>query len=262
MPAGTILTQVSKWGFAPGADDTLALQLDMDGEGDTQALLDAVGAASVHAEAPQHAGQHENGALGMAATWLQAAACSPPAHPQGPPPSEDLALQLGLQGLQLADVKENVPCGERAPRAGSGSGRRLGDPAVAAAALQPLGEARAAQLGVAVEADDAAEAALAEAATAGGAELAQQDSFQVWADPEEEDEGDQQQPGLSSTPIAAIAEQQVAAAAAAAAAGDEAGYATPVAAQPPALVDPFSPAFHARMLGCLEPAVSQASGRS
>lgn len=247
--------QVSKWGFAPGADDTLALQLDAAGDGDTQALLDAVHAGPASpAGVPLAAGHPEDADAG--ATWLQSASRPSPAlrgGAQGSPFTDALALQLGLQGLQLADVKENLPAGGCAWGAVGGTGCRLGDPAVAAAVLQPLGEARAAQLGAVVEADAEAEAALAEAGTAGGAELVRQDSFQVW-----EDDGDSQQQS-GSTPISALAEQQVAAAAAAAAAeGDEAGYVTPLTAQPPALVDPFSPTFHARMLGCLEPAVPQA----
>lgn len=234
--------QVSKWGFAPGADDTLALRLDhAAGEGDTQALLDAVGAASAApAETPADAAY---GAVGPVADGFLGAA-------RGPMPAADLALQLGMQGLQLEDVKENVPHGECAPRSVGGSARCLG---AVSAVLQPLGEARVAQLGVAVEADDAAEAALAEAGAVGDAELARQDSFLVWADPEEQDAAGQQQAG--GTPTAAMAEQQVMAAAEAAAAGEEAGFMTPLAAQ--AVVDPFSPTFHARMLGCLEPAVSQ-----
>ncbi|KAL4440602.1 hypothetical protein ABPG75_003603 [Micractinium tetrahymenae] len=253
------VAQVSKWGFAPGADDTWALNLNMPGEGDTQALLDAVGAASaVPAAIPQHAWPRPL-ADGAARVGAGDSSGFLPGYAQGSPPTEDLALQMDMQGLQLADVKENVPQGECTPQPAGGSGRQLSDPAVAAAALQPLGEARVVALEVAVEADEAAEAALAEAATAGGAELAQQDSFEVWADPEEDGGGQQQH--LRATPIAAIAEQQVVAAAAAAAvAGEEAGFVTPVVAQQPALVDPFSPTFHARMLSCLEPAVSQWPG--
>ncbi|PSC71993.1 mitotic checkpoint serine threonine-kinase BUB1 [Micractinium conductrix] len=226
MFMGAAALVVNKWGFAPGADDTLALDL-----GDTQALLaaadaaaasDPVAAAALHAEVAD-----DSLAMGQSAD------------------GEAAQLALGMQDLHL-EGKENPPAGEGGSGA-AGSRRCLADPAVAAAALQPLGDARAGQLGVVLEADAAAEAALAAAADDVAAPPG--DEFEVWAD------GECSSPMPMAASGAAIADEP-----AAAANEEKAGYLMPVAAGQPALVDPFSPTFQGRLLDCLDPAVSEWPG--
>ncbi|EFN53840.1 hypothetical protein CHLNCDRAFT_135925 [Chlorella variabilis] len=254
--------QVGKWGFAPGADDTLALQLDL---GDTQALLEAVGQAAA--------------ADPTAAAQLQAAADGADG---GAAPGASPALEAHLEGLQLADSKENLPVEAAAVAAAPGAtARSLSDPVAAAAALRPLGEARAAALGgVEVEWNVEAEAAVVAAG------LPEQDSFMVWVD-----DGEEGSPPLMGSPAGSGGSQTCAAPAAAGAAAAQpgaaakkleqagtahllspagevvagAGFVTPVrqwpeggAGEVPAL-DPFSPSFRGRMLACLEPAVAEVS---
>lgn len=258
----TLLPQVGKWGFAPGADDTLALQLDL---GDTQALLEAVGQAAA--------------ADPTAAAQLQAAADGADG---GAAPGASPALEAHLEGLQLADSKENLPVEAAAVAAAPGAtARSLSDPVAAAAALRPLGEARAAALGgVEVEWNVEAEAAVVAAG------LPEQDSFMVWVD-----DGEEGSPPLMGSPAGSGGSQTCAAPAAAGAAAAQpgaaakkleqagtahllspagevvagAGFVTPVrqwpeggAGEVPAL-DPFSPSFRGRMLACLEPAVAEVS---
>jgi hypothetical protein len=249
LPPLLACLQMSKWGFAPGADDTLALEL-----GDTQALLEAVSAAAA--------------TNSTAAAQLQAAAGLGDGDSTGGLLSPvGLQLEQHLEGLQLSDCKENLMADPSAPAGGSSCGRHLADPAVAAAVLQPLSEARAAALGLDLVFDAAAEAALAagacsaDLAPAGSGEGQQQqggDGFMVWADGEGDSPPLMASPATSAgadsppvptrdaydqewtTPVQPQQEQQQ---------GDE------VAAAP--LVDPFSPTFQSRLLACLEPAVSE-----
>lgn len=215
--------QRGKWGFAPGADDTLALTLD---DGDTQALLDA---ASLAAAVPLHRLSEED----------------EDEERGGSPCCSDNGgdLQHGLAGLRLSDSKENLPVSGEERCAGADR-RSLRIPAAAAAAaLQPLGEAQCGELGLALEADVAAEAALADAAALHGS--SDGDEFAVYAE------------GSGSPPLMGSPRLQLAGAAEEA----EEGFVTPVAAPASsgqaALVDPFSPTFQRRMLGCLEPAVGE-----
>lgn len=194
----------------------MALDLEM---GDTQALLDAVSLAAAADPA--------------AAAQLQADA------------DASGSLQAGLAGLQLSDCKENIMLGGQAGGVPGGSGRSLSDCGAAAGALQPLGEARAAALGLIMDADAEAETALAAAdvAAPGG------DEFAVWAD-----DSSGSPPLMGSPRLQPLEGDQPAG-------KEEAGFATPVPAaageEGPVLVDPFSPAFQHHMLACLEPAVAE-----
>lgn len=137
--------QVSKWGFAPGVEDTLALDL-----GDTQALLvDGLGS--------------DDGDSG------------PAGHGEGAPSS---GLALHMQSLKLSEGKENI-----LPEAASAAAHRdIHDAAVAACALQPVHADARALGGIAMLEDEAAELALVggEGAEDGG--LPQDDSFGVLPD--------------------------------------------------------------------------------
>jgi hypothetical protein len=244
-PATRIRLQVDKWGFAPGADDTLALTLGQDLDmGDTQALLEAMPEAS----------QDEPGAAEAAA------AAAVPAGGIGAAAGGSPALAAHLQALQLADNKENL-LGEAVAAGGGGGGRRLEDPAVAAGVLCPLSEARAAALGgVEAEWDEEAEAALAAAG------LPQGDAFAVWADPA--DGAASGSPPLMASPPASSGGSQTGPewrphAGLGAEEGEGPGFATPVqqgadgGGEAAAALDPFSPAFRGRLLSCLEPAVPE-----
>lgn len=192
------------------------------------------------------------GCLGGAGSAEQAAA-----------DSGDASLQLGMAGLQLSDCKENI-VGEGA--AALGTSCRLACAEGAAAALRPLGDARAEALGAACEADEAAEAALAAGGGGDAQELPQQDSFEVWGDGSTS--GDSCSLPRMGSPNLQPCGSPVAAAAAQAAEEAAAGFLTPppaaaapgLAGQEVAPVDPFSPGFQRRMLGCLEPAVAEVGG--
>ena len=261
--------QVGKWGFAPGADDTLALQLQL---GDTQALLDAVTAAAA--------------ADPVAAAQLQAAAAAGGASS---------GLTLHLQGLQLGggEDKENIVSAAAAAATATTCGRRLSDPSVAAAALQPLDAQRCEELGVCQEALDAeqvaAVAAAAEELAAGDA--AAGDNFAVWCDAAADGSpplmgsplgsGNSCQAdaapvvnvgAAASPPLELQNQQQPEVAEVWQGAGPPAGLQTPATPAAPigsygaaeelsSPCDPFSPAFQSRMLACLEPAVAEVRRR-
>jgi hypothetical protein len=253
MPA-THCLQVSKWGFAPGADDTLAL-VDLADDG-TQALLDAVAEAEA-------AGPAAGPNWGDAATAASGGSARSGAG--GSP-----TLTSHLRGLQLGDCKENLMA-DGAAAVGGSCRRQLCDPGAAAAVLQPLGEARVAALGgVELELDDDAEVELA----AGGL-LLEGDSFCVWPDGGE-DEGSLP---LMGSPAASggshtgapgeAATQQLGGAYTPV--GEALQYATPVMQrrlsggceeeEEEAVVEAFSPGLRGRMLCCLEPSVGQVSCR-
>lgn len=231
-PHPTCLQGTSKWGFAPGADDTLALML---GDGDTQALLDEAGASLAAAPA----------ALAAAEAYQPAGRGA--SNDDGTDDSG--ALQAGLAGLQLGDCKENlVQPGAEGSHGACPARRSLADPAVASGALQPLGAARAEGLGLAMHADAASEAALA---AAGGKEDPAGDEFEVWADD-----------STGSPPLMGSPRLQQPGSMA----GREEDFLTPVQTAPgegegPPLLDPFSASFHSRMLACLEPGVQEVRGR-
>lgn len=226
LPASAL--QVNKWGFAPGADDTLAIHL---GGEDTLALLEAADLAM----AGGSAGSAELAASGSPPDGSMGEAAEAAASEGGS------ALRDGMAALRLSDCKENIV----AEGCAAGiSGRQLREPGIQAAALQPLDSQQAAAVGAAVEADAGAEAALA-------AGLPDQDSFGVYAD------SDGCSPPLMGSPTSRAVSPEVAAEA-------EAGFVTPVQQAlvlggegAPPLADPFSPGFHARMLSCLEPAVAE-----
>ncbi|PRW05791.1 mitotic checkpoint serine threonine- kinase BUB1 [Chlorella sorokiniana] len=217
--------QLNKWGFAPGADDTLAINL---GGEDTLALLEAADLAvgggsagsSVLAGSPTDSGM----AAGVAGEGSS-------------------ALRDGMAALRLSDCKENLV----ADGCAAVTSRQLRDPGAEAAALQLLGSSRAALVGAAVEADAAAEAAL-------GGGLPGQDSFGVYADSD-----GCSMPLLGSPTSRAVSPEAPAEEEAgfvtplqqAAALGGEGA---------PLLADPFSPGFHPRMLACLEPSVAEWPG--
>lgn len=151
------------------------------------------------------------------------------------------ALRDGMAALRLSDCKENLVADGAAVGV---CGRQLREPGAEAAALQPLGSSRAAAVGAAVEADAAAEAALASG-------LPDQDSFGVYADSD-----GCSLPRMGSPTSRAVSPEV--------AGEEEAGFVTPLQQAPalgaegaPLLVDPFSPGFHARMLACLEPSVAE-----
>lgn len=119
--AGSGVAGASKWGFAPGADDMLDLDLTLGA--DTAALLAAdVGSA-------------------VAAAGATA------------------ALDVHPQAMQLSEGKENIVAVGRT--IGVLHSWDVRQPQAASAALRPLCQARAAATGVAVSRDEEAEAALA-----------------------------------------------------------------------------------------------------
>lgn len=223
-----VIPQVNKWGFAPGADDTLAINL---GGEDTLALLEAADLAV--ACGPGSSGGLAGSGSPAGSTMAECA--------DDLTGEDSLALRDGMAALRLSDCKENLVADGCAAGA---CGRQLREPGVEAAALQPLGSGQAAAVGAAVQADAAAEAALA-----GG--LPDQDSFGVYAD------SDGCSPPLMGSPTSRAVSPE-------AAAEEEAGFVTPVQQAAavaeegaPLLADPFSPGFHARMLSCLEPSVAE-----
>lgn len=222
---GGAAEQISKWGFAPGREDTMALDLG----GDTQALLLEVEGA----KATAGGSALERSVAGAAST-----------------PSSDAALPLEalhshMQGLYLSEAKENLVLEQPAAAPAAGVGRNIRDAAAAASALQPLSDERAACVGVDVlpseEAEDALALGLGVTALEGAASIPADDSFDVFA-------------SSSSTNCGAESVEQVQPA--------EQQWADQVSAGEGPTVDPFRPSFQPQMLASLDPPVTQWEGVS